>query len=76
MLNERNVACIHKNLWSFDSLLKNVDAPGLHQQRNILNIGETEDWQNKLHDVAYVHTAQQATLYQPLYKRWNAGKSS
>jgi len=23
----------------------------------------------KLHDLAYVHTAQQATLYQPLYKR-------
>lgn len=23
----------------------------------------------KLHDVAYVHTAQQAIFYQPLYKR-------
>ena len=35
-------------------------------------------WRNlrltkKLHDVAYVHTAQQATLHQPLYRRRYAG---
>lgn len=68
MIYDRNVAWIYKTLWAFDSLLENVDAPVVYQQQNILNIGETKDWQ-KNYTIWPMYTQRSRQPYTSLYTK-------